>query len=128
MIYCSAEKIGVHVSFNLMCHAYHTQVPFGWYAVFHKACFTGHYFTGNSIAAAENTCFFQKYGKKTFKIIIRPARPLNNCLKMPISRLRDPPRGPYFLYCPVIIDNNHTLVVGLWVGLFGLGCGLNKFA
>ena len=26
---------------------------------------------------------------------------LNNHIKIPISLLRDPPRGPYFLCCPI---------------------------
>ena len=34
-----------------------TQFRFGRYAVVRKACFGGHYYTGNSIAAAENTLF-----------------------------------------------------------------------
>ena len=71
----------MNVSFNLPYEAYHTQVPFGRYAVFRKACFTGQYDTGNSIPAAENTFFFfRKMEKKTYRIIIRPARPRNTKL------------------------------------------------
>ena len=60
-----------------------------------------------------------------------PGKLLNNCSKTPISRLRDPSRGPCLLCCPINIDNNNTyeccVRVGLWVGLFGLGCGLKWF-
>ena len=63
------KKIGVNV-------AYHTQVPFWRCAVFRKACFTSHYYAGNSIAAAENTFFFKKM-ERTYSIITRPRRPLN---------------------------------------------------
>ena len=41
-----------------------TQFRFGRYAVVRKACFGGHYYTGNSIAAAENTFFFFKDEKR----------------------------------------------------------------
>ena len=37
-----------------------TQVRFGRYTDFRKACFTGHYYSGNSIAAAEKTFIFVK--------------------------------------------------------------------
>ena len=59
-----------------------TQVRFGRYAVFRKACFTGHHYTGNSIAAVEKTFFFKNMEKKktyqVYRIILRPVRPLNN--------------------------------------------------
>ena len=35
-----------------------TQVRFGRYDVLRKACFTCHYYIGNSIAAAENSFFY----------------------------------------------------------------------
>ena len=54
------------------------QLPFGTQAVFRKACFTGLYYTGNSIADAENTSVFFKEGKQhtRYRIIITPAWPL----------------------------------------------------
>ena len=70
------NRIGVNVSYNLIYEACHTQVLFGRYAVFRKACFTGHYYTGNCIIAAENVYFFQD-GKYIYRIKLRPARPLN---------------------------------------------------
>ena len=77
MITGGKKRIGVNVNFNRIYQAYHTQVPFGRYAVFRKACFTGHYYAGNSMAAADNTFFFfKKMGKKTYRIRIRSARPL----------------------------------------------------
>ena len=46
---------------------------------FRKACFTGHHYTGNSIAAAEKTFFFERMKKRTYdRIIIWPARPLKH--------------------------------------------------
>ena len=51
-----------------------TLVRFGRYTVSRKTCFTGHCYTGNSIAAAENI-FFQDE-KQTCRIITMPARPL----------------------------------------------------
>ena len=51
------------VSFILIYLAYHTQVLFGSYAVFRKACLAGHYYTGNSIAAAGKCFFYQKNGE-----------------------------------------------------------------
>ena len=46
------------------------------YADFRKAWFLPIYYTGNSIAAAERQILQEKSGKKTYRIIVWPARPL----------------------------------------------------
>ena len=58
-----------------MYYAYPTHVRFGRYAVFCKACFTGHYSTGNSMLLRKIR-FFSRWKQKKNRIIIRPARPL----------------------------------------------------
>ena len=53
----------------LSLHLPGTQLRFERYAVFRKACFTAHYFTGNSIAAAEYIYISQKYEKNILIIV-----------------------------------------------------------
>ena len=67
---------------------------------FCEACFTGHNYTENSISAAEKT-FFSKYMKKTYWIVIRPARPLasQNALSSPLYQRCDRCLSSYYDMC-----------------------------
>ena len=55
-----------------------TQDRFGRYAAFRKAFPRTLLYRKYSLVAAEKTIFFQKDEKKTYRIIIWPARPLNS--------------------------------------------------
>ena len=53
----STKKMGVNASFRLRWTAGTNKLWFGRFAVCHKACFMGHLYTANSIAAVEKTIF-----------------------------------------------------------------------
>ena len=59
----------MNVSFNQYIKLAVTQVRFGTYTVFRNACFTGHYYTGNSIAAAD-FIFFLQYKMKNKDMLL----------------------------------------------------------
>ena len=99
-------------------------ILFGCFGVFGRAYFqpVKYMCCRNSMASAQKEQikhFLNSNNQQKHKMEC-PWRLFNSCLKAPISRLRDPPRGPHFLCCPIHIDNNNTLVLcyGWVVGWF----------